>query len=265
MLRLRREPHTPDQATPAGADDWDLHWDRYAEAAALNPAQGFRRRLIVAALAIDEPGARILDIGSGTGDLAADLVAALPDPEVAGLELSATGVEISRRKVAAATFYECDLLANPSLPMLEGWARYATCSEVLEHVDDPAALLRRSRRMMAPGCLLVITVPGGPMSAFDRHIGHRRHFDRDSLRAVIEAAGLEPVEVRAAGFPFFNLYRLGVIAAGERLIADDADAPPSRGRRIAARVFDSLMRGNTHGRRLGWQMVAIAQNHAASA
>ena len=244
-------------------DDWDLHWDRYADAAALNPAQGFRRRLILAALGDVPAGARILDVGSGTGDLAADLVAALPDPEIVGLELSATGVEISRAKVPAATFHECDLLAEPDLRELDGWAAFATCSEVLEHVDEPAELLAAARRFMAPGCRLVVTVPGGPMSAFDRHIGHRRHFDRDSIAAVISSAGLEPIEVRAAGFPFFNLYRLTVIAAGTRLISDEsAAAPPSRAMRTTARVFDSLMRANTRGRRLGFQIVAVARTRS---
>src|SRR3546814_18015665 len=89
---------------------------------------------------------------------------------------------------------------------------------------------------MAPGCRLVVTVPGGPMSAFDRHIGHRRHFTPPALAALLTDAGLAVERTDGAGFPFFNLYRLGVIARGHRLVADltggqgDAPLAPALGR-----------------------------------
>ncbi|MQA75087.1 MAG: methyltransferase domain-containing protein [Solirubrobacterales bacterium] len=249
----------------AGADDWDEHWARYAGAAEQNPAQAFRRSLIISALGVREPGARVLDIGSGTGDLAADLLAVLPRCEVLGVELSATGVEIARRKVPAARFEECDLLAPD--PVAEGdraWADHAICSEVLEHVDDPVALLRGARALLAPGCLVVVTVPGGPMSAFDRHIGHRRHFRPDGLAEVLASAGLDVVWARGAGFPFFNLYRLGVIALGERLIenasTESAKPPESRAIRWGSKVFESLFRLNRRRGRFGFQTVALACN-----
>jgi SAM-dependent methyltransferase len=257
-------PRLPDQrpSPESAGDDWDRHWSRYATAAALNPAQDFRRRLILEALAIDRPEARVLDIGSGTGDLVSDLVAELPSPQVRGLELSDTGVDIARRKVPAAEFRKWDLLAEADLPDEDaGWADYAVCSEVLEHVDDPVALLRNARPFLAPGCRLVITVPGGPMSAFDRHIGHRRHFSRGDAEKTLRGAGLEVVSARAVGFPFFNLYRLLVIAAGRRLIEEDGEAStPSLVQRLGDRVFRPLFRHNLGGRRLGFQTVAVARN-----
>ena len=185
-------PRLPDQRSTldSSTDDWDRHWSQYASAAVLNPAQDFRRRLILRALAVDRPGARILDIGSGSGDLAADLVEELPAPEVRGLELSATGVEIARRKVPEAEFRKWNLLVETGVPDEDaGWADFAVCSEVLEHVDDPVALLRNARPFLASGCRLVITVPGGPMSAFDRHIGHRRHFRPADAATTLRAAG----------------------------------------------------------------------------
>ena len=257
----------PEQPNPTtdehGLDDWDLHWSRYAGAAELNPAQGFRRRLVIDSLGVDSPGARILDIGSGTGDLAAELAAELPRPQLLGLELSATGVEIARRKVPTAEFLECDLLAGaPPAEEHRGWADHAVCSEVLEHVDDPVALIANARAFLATGCRLVVTVPGGPMSAFDRHIGHRRHFGRDELGDVLRSAGYEVESLRAVGFPFFNLYRYAVIAAGDRLISGDEPgaAEPGRGTRAVASVFRALLAHNRGGSRLGYQTVAVAGN-----
>jgi 2-polyprenyl-3-methyl-5-hydroxy-6-metoxy-1,4-benzoquinol methylase len=260
--------HTSQQTEPA-RDDWDLHWSQYASVAELNPAQDFRRRLILRALAVDRPGARVLDIGSGTGDLAAKLVAELPAPTVRGLELSATGVELARRKVAEAEFMQWDLLAGTPVGEREaGWADHAVCSEVLEHVDDPVAVLANARAFLAPGCRLVLTVPGGPMSAFDRHIGHRRHFKPAECAAVLAAAGYEVESAHGAGFPFFNLYRLAVIAAGRRLIGAEtgaAEPAPSRAQRIIAGVFRGLLSLNRGGGRLGFQTVAVARNPGSPA
>ena len=87
---------------------------------------------------------------------------------------------------------------------------------MLEHVDDPGALLASARRWLAPAALLVVTVPGGPMSAFDRHVGHRRHYTTTDLQSLLETTGFEVLVCGGAGFPFFNLYRRAVIARGAR-------------------------------------------------
>jgi SAM-dependent methyltransferase len=260
MPRLPDRPDT--SATEHDLDDWDLHWARYAAAAELNPAQGFRRRLVVDSLAITRPGARIIDIGSGTGDLAAELATELPEPRILGLELSATGVGIARRKVPGAEFIQRDLLAGePVDERHAGWAEAAVCSEVLEHVDEPATLIANARPFLAPGCRLVVTVPGGPISAFDRYVGHRRHFRPEEVAELLAAAGYQVDSARGVGFPFFNLYRYAVIAAGERLIeSQEGGAPPGRGARLVASVFRALLARNRGGSRLGFQTVVVAHN-----
>jgi hypothetical protein len=119
--------------------------------------------------------------------------------------------------------------------------------------------LASARRWLASGALLVVTVPGGPMSAFDRHIGHRRHYTTGELRALLETTGFAVQECGGAGFPFFNVYRRTVIARGERLVSDvDAAQGLSRPARTAMAVFDRLLAANpTRGRR-GWQVYAAA-------
>ena len=126
-----------------------------------------------------------------------------------------------RMRKVPVTFAQRDLLRKVTLSDDErGRATLAVCSEVLEHVDEPDVLLRNAVEYLASGCRIVVTVPGGPRSAFDRHIGHRRHFTAKRLRSLLEANGFENVTVRRAGFPFFDLYRMVVIARGKRLIAD---------------------------------------------
>src|SRR5690606_32387947 len=142
------------------------------------------------------------------------------------------------------------------------WATHAVCSEVLEHVDDPAAFLREARRLLAEDARLVVTVPGGPMSAFDRHIGHRQHFTRASIRRVLEGAGFEVERTWLSGFPFFNLYRLTVIARGERLVRDvesGGRGPTSRLADGVMAAFRGVFRLNLGDSRFGWQVVALAR------
>lgn len=263
---MHHEPTGPSDADAPvpDRDDWDRHWREYAGSAAGNPAQEFRRRLILRFSASEISPRRILDIGSGTGDLAAVLREAYPGAELLGLELSHAGIEHARNKVPDAVFLQRDLLVGAPLPAeYTDWATHAVCSEVLEHVDDPGRLLSNSSAYMAPGCRLVVTVPGGPMTAYDRHIGHRRHFRPEELAALLQDSGFEVLRATGAGFPAFNLYRLAMHALGRRLI-DVAGAPrPSVVARAATRVFGLLLHHNVRLSNRGWQIVAIARFRAA--
>lgn len=249
-------------------DNWDEHWDRYAAAASRNPAQQMRHGLIVKLLQQDTGSAlRVLDIGSGQGDLLVKLHGAMPRAELLGFELSASGVEISRRKVPTGRFFVADLFRPPAeLKAFTGWATDAVCSEVLEHVDSPVDFLKASRPYLADGARLVVTVPGGPMSAFDRHIGHRQHFTRESIGRFLGEAGFTVERVYLSGFPFFNLYRCVVIARGEKL-ADDVNAGQGGFSAWLAgavmTVFRGLFKLNLMNSPFGWQVIAVGRKAGA--
>jgi 2-polyprenyl-3-methyl-5-hydroxy-6-metoxy-1,4-benzoquinol methylase len=251
------------RSSTAAGDDWDRHWAAYAETNALNPAQAYRRELIFDRLALGQAAgsARVLDVGSGQGELSREIRRRHPEVEVTGIDRSTTGLEVARGTVPGARFLEQDLMRPLARSELAGWATHAICTEVLEHLPDPEQALRNVRAALAPGCRLVITVPSGPMSAFDKHIGHLRHFSAAALAETLRAAGFRVVEMNRAGFPFFNLYRLTVIARGKKLIDDaaagDGRAPPLAAR-LAMRAFAWLFRFNRARTDWGWQLVAIA-------
>ena len=194
------------EATSSASEhaDWDWHWSAYAESNVLNPAQAYRKELILferLGLGHATGTPRVLDVGSGQGELSREITRRHPKVEMAGLELSATGLEEASRTVPGARFFQQDIMRPLAWPELAGWATHAVCSEVLEHVIDPVQALANVRPALVPGGRLVVTVPSGPMSAFDCHIGHLRHFTARSLETTLRDAGYSTVEVRPCRVP----------------------------------------------------------------
>jgi len=230
-----------------------------------NPAVAYRRRLIHSMLALPPAGVpiRLLDIGCGEGSFAALLHTLRPDVAIAGVDSSVTGLEIAARLVPDGRFFRADLLkAEPSTSVhLEGWATHAVCSEVLEHVDDPRAFLRQAARFLCDGAVLVVTVPSGPMSALDRHLGHRRHYTRRMLAGELRDTGFIVDRIWRAGFPFHNVYRLAVVMRGEAITNDARGRTTGRTGimiQTAMRLFDRLFRLNLSSTPFGWQIVGRA-------
>lgn len=260
---------TPAATDPAAShDDWDQHWDDYSGAAEDNPAQRYRRRLALSLLERGGQPVRLLDLGSGQGDFLLAAAQRWPNAELLGVEPSEVGVRVSRGKVPGARFEAIDVTQPRAIPEdLRGWATHAVCSEVFEHVDDDLRLLRAATSLLAPGCRIVITIPGGRMSAFDRHIGHRRHYTPDMVAELLQGAGFDVEQATGAGFPFFNLYRSVVIARGDKLVDDVAAASASGKPGIAARAamlaFRPLFRLNAPASARGVQMVGVGTYRAS--
>lgn len=247
-------------------DDWDDHWDRFGEAAKGNPANDYRHAMVLKLLGSLAPGTTLLDVGSGQGQFANDFALEHPEVRVFGVEHSAEGGRRSNRLAEStgsrARFIERDLLQPVTLAPYQPPATHAVCSEVLEHVEDPTTLMRNTLALLAPGAKVVVTVPGGPRSAFDKHIGHFRHFTADLLSDVLTDAGLDVDRVLRTGFPFFNLYKLAVIARGEKLVTDVAQRSPGDSPSWLEDAATSFFRRgfplNRDDSRFGWQLAAVA-------
>jgi len=240
---------------------WERHWDQYAEATRLNPAQGYRRRLIFRLLGdrAREQDATILDVGCGSGDQLEAIGTEFPDATLAGIDQSKTGLEVTARNFPDALLYPADFENPETTPdALKGWASHAVCSEVLEHIEEPVTALKNLLAYLKPGARLIITVPGGPKSAFDRAIGHHRHYTARRLRHDLEQAGYEVEVAASAGFPMFNLYRLVVCMRGDQL-TEDIGGTPSFIARTAMAVFRLLLHFTLFKTPWGWQIVAAAK------
>jgi SAM-dependent methyltransferase len=240
------------------ADDWDQHWTDFSASSGNSPTTKYRNRLCFRLLRIKGKGegSKILEVGSGTGLFGRKLLDRYPRSEYLGLELSETGVAAGKKQAPRGTFLQRNLLepVDPSA-IFRFEATHALCCEVLEHVDEPATLLRNAAAYMAPGCKIIVTVPGGWLHEFYRHIGHRRHYKPEELRHLLENAGLRVDKVYGAGFPFFNIYQVLIDLRGKRLVHDAAGGG-SLMVRVGSVVFDALFRFNTMF--WGWQTIGVA-------
>jgi len=191
-------------------DIWDDHWHDLDSITTINPAQIYRHKLLVSTLIeVSKDSKNIIDFGSGQGDMIELFSNSLPLLNYYGLELSKVGVEISKIKNPTAQFFQCDLLDDErQIKSLYAIGDIGICAEVLEHLDNPGYALNNIAKYIKPNGILIITVPGGPMNAFEKSIGHRRHFKIEEIAKLISYAGFDVTLKLKAGFPFFNLYKI---------------------------------------------------------
>lgn len=244
-------------------DNWDSHWGSYSDAATSNPAQHFRFRMIRSLVknSLDEtPSNLLVDVGCGNGDFLRYASQTMKDVKILGIEPSTTGSIIAAEKVGQLNIRRLDLVHSEPSDTEDIRAGIVVCSEVLEHLDHPLQLLVGIRKKIAvSGTRLIVSVPGGPRSAYDRHIGHRPHFTKHRLEALLYAAGFGQVKVMRSGFPFFNVYKLAVIVLGDRIIARPAQFTGQSGR--ASKVLPivtKLMNACPRDFPFGWQLFATA-------
>jgi len=195
VLRSRRVRHG-DTADTEGASGGGVFVDRAADGLAANDAEHWwfqaKARLVSAAIRQYRPPRGLLvDLGAGAGGVTAaldwpheDKIAVEGNEELAQTIRDRHGL----RAVAA------DIHAVP----LESRSASVVCLlDVIEHLDDPEVVLREARRLLAPGGLVVVTVPAHEWlwSAADTELGHARRYTRTRMRLDLDQSGLEPLTI----------------------------------------------------------------------
>jgi SAM-dependent methyltransferase len=207
----------------------------------------------------------IVDLGCGSGTLLRLLAGHVPAARCAGLDVEPLALDLAKKALPAAEFHELDL-ADPeaSVPeSLRGKADVVVCSEVLEHLENPRIAVALGRTLLRDGGRMVVTVPSGTVTAFDRAIGHVRHYDLDSFEKILERDDLAVERSYRWGFPFHSLFRVLVGFAGVAP-SQCTDANFGLLATVAFRVLDWLFYLNARSRVLGRQLVAVAVTRPAA-
>jgi glycosyltransferase involved in cell wall biosynthesis len=137
-------------------------------------------------------GDTVLEIGAGIGNMTGRLmsrrllyVAAEKDP----LHLHALRTRFLR--TPNVVVQQLDPEVPGAFPSMEGCFDTVLCVNVLEYVEDPAAVLRSLRSTLKPNGGIVVLVPQGPglFGTLDRRLGHKRRFLSSEARELLERQG----------------------------------------------------------------------------
>jgi 2-polyprenyl-6-hydroxyphenyl methylase/3-demethylubiquinone-9 3-methyltransferase len=202
------------------AERW---WDPEGEFKPLHRIQPLRLDYIQSV--VDLSGKRVLDVGCGGGLLSEGLAAS--GAAVTGLEpgegavnaarahLAVSGLEVDYRQAELG-----DFLAEAPAPF-----DVITCMEVLEHVPDPAELMRQCADLLKPGGLLFFATLNRTLRSYAMAIigaeyllgwlpkgthDWNRFLTPGELADHLRHAGLLPSEFRGMIYsPLSNSFRLG--------------------------------------------------------
>lgn len=182
----------------------------------LRPAGGLaavvddlRDRLVASIVRRSAPDGGLLDVGCGRGDLLARFGSR---HHRYGMELSAAGLELARRRVPDAHLAAGDIQDGVPFP---GTFAAITAINVFEHLDRPDDALAHMAAAQPPGGLLVIHLPTiGNRVQLARYTGS---YDRDpthvwrppaaEVRSRVELAGYRHLRSAFAPFTPMALWR----------------------------------------------------------
>jgi SAM-dependent methyltransferase len=217
-------------------DDWyDLSsaghfWFRWRLAALLGALRG-------AGADLAAPG-RVLDVGCGSGVLAGQLEQATAWT-VDGTDLNMAALERCAPR-RGRTFYYDVTAERPEL--LDGYDAVLLC-DVLEHLPEPAVLVRSALRHLRVGGLLVVNVPALPSlaSGYDEAAGHLRRYTTASLAAELEGHGLAQRALR-----YWGLALVPLLAVRKALLGRAGPDTIRRGFRPPFALANSALIGLMH-------------------
>lgn len=164
----------------------------------------------------------LLDVGCGTGWFLE--VAKEQGFKVSGLEIGKQLAEYTSKKLGAAIH----TLALTDLPATDVFD-VITLFDVLEHVNDPRAVLKALREHLNPGGIGLLFTPNldsvgiailRDVSSLIMPAEHLFCFTPASLRRMIEETPLEIVEFQTKGMDIPDLYSYFRDVAGSQPVAD---------------------------------------------
>lgn len=150
----------------------------------------------------------VLEIGCGTGAFGAS-VKQQRGCRYTGVELMSQAAELARTRLDEVIVANIEQM---SLPFPRENFDCLVCNDVLEHLVDPWAALRTLTGLLQPGGYVVISLPNVRFSEVVKDLvfrkrweyreegvldrTHLRFFTESSVRALLESAGLEVLQLR---------------------------------------------------------------------
>jgi SAM-dependent methyltransferase len=200
-------------------------------------------------------GRRVLEVGSGTGNITRFLCAD-------GRQVTATDVVPGYRNELERVFGDrpnvrvgkFDLTAEAPEAFVAEPFDSVVCLNVLEHIEDDLFALSQMRRALAPGGRLALLVPAHQFlyGEFDRAVGHFRRYGKRELTAKLEQSGFAVRRIK-----HFSLVAALPWLINGRLLK--RDYLPTGQANLANRLVPLLKLERLIGPPCGLSLIAIAQ------
>ena len=154
---------------------------------------------------------RVLDAGCGNGVLCAALAGA--GMNVVGCDASESGIAVARAAFPNIQFIKQSLYDPPGALAVQKFDA-VIATEVIEHLYEPAALMRFATAVLKPGGHIILSTPYhgylknvaiAVLGKWDRHHapnwdgGHIKFFSRNTLNALLRSQGFEAVSWKGVG------------------------------------------------------------------
>jgi 2-polyprenyl-6-hydroxyphenyl methylase/3-demethylubiquinone-9 3-methyltransferase len=197
-------------------------WDPHSEFKPLHAINPLRLGWIKSFLSLE--GKKVVDIGCGGGILAESISQSGADT---------TGIDLSEKALKVAELHALEVGANLTYRSISaealaddqpGQYDVVTCMEMLEHVPDPASVVRACAKLCKPGGILFFsTLNRSPKSYLFAIIGaeyilkllpkgtheYAKFIKPSELLAFTRAAGLEMIGIKGLGYnPLTQVYSL---------------------------------------------------------
>lgn len=147
----------------------------------------------------------LLEVGSSSGFMLADLRKAFPAATVVGSDVIRGPLERLAQQMPIPLLH-FDLVGCP-LP--DACVDAAVLLNVLEHVKEDTAAIQQLFRILKPGGVAVIEVPAGPhlFDVYDQVLMHWRRYTMADLCRQLTSAGFEITHRSHLGFWLYPMFR----------------------------------------------------------
>lgn len=138
-------------------------------------------------------GAEVLEVGSGIGNLSGFLA---ERRRVCLTDVSPTYLEILTARFAShpqVSVHAWDLGTDAPPALEPGSFDTVICLNVLEHIEDDRAALKRLHALLKPHGRLALLVPAHPalFNGFDKGVGHFRRYRKPDLNRLLAESGFQ--------------------------------------------------------------------------
>lgn len=134
-------------------------------------------------------GEKSLDIGCGVGTFTKHILAKYPHNECWGVDISRSVVEANKEKMPEAVWYQQHVGILDAVP--ENYFDVVFSGEVIEHLDDPADLLKDAYNSLKSGGRFILTTPKDEAVRSPEHVWY---FSKKDIKELFENNGFVDIE-----------------------------------------------------------------------